>query len=115
MNLLGKSISKNLPGLAIGVGVALAAPMLLVAAASLLRPVAKTAIKGGFFVRDMALGLYGAVGEQAGKILPTAEEPTTPFPEPATIEVKAEPTPKPPMTEKKPTKSPAKGTVAKKK
>lgn len=115
MNLLGKSLSKSLPGVAIGVGVALAAPVLLVAVASLLRPVAKTAIKGGFLVRDMAVGLYGAAGAQAGKILPQAEEPPTPIPEPSTIEVKAEPTPAPPKAERKPSKSPAKGTVPKKK
>jgi hypothetical protein len=60
MAVFAKAFPKNLFGLAVGVGIALTAPIFLVAAASLFRPLVKTAIKAGFSVRDATVGLYGA-------------------------------------------------------
>ena len=72
MEVFSKAFPKTLSGLVIGVGVALAAPVLLVAAASLLQPLAKTALKGGFIMRDTALGLYGATGARLAEALQPA-------------------------------------------
>ncbi|MFP3869028.1 MAG: hypothetical protein ACLFUU_12885 [Desulfobacteraceae bacterium] len=52
MGLFGKGLRLTWPGVVVGVGVALAAPVVLVAAAALIRPVAKAAIKGGLVVAD---------------------------------------------------------------
>jgi predicted flap endonuclease-1-like 5' DNA nuclease len=100
MGVFEKAFPKNIFGLAIGVGLALTAPVFLVAAESLLRPLAKTALKAGFIVWDAAVGLYGAAGDRltAGVPQEAAATPVsmTELPKP---EMKAEPVPEPPKAE----------------
>ncbi|MDD3581728.1 MAG: hypothetical protein PHW74_11990 [Desulfobacca sp.] len=52
MGLFGKGLRLTWPGVLIGVGIALAAPVVLAAAAALIRPAAKAAIKGGLVIAD---------------------------------------------------------------
>jgi len=54
--VFNKSVAQYLPSVAVGLGVALVTPLVVVAAASLMRPLAKIAIKGGFILKDAALG-----------------------------------------------------------
>jgi hypothetical protein len=99
MGLFTNGFPKYLPGLAVGVGVALAAPVVLVAAVSLLRPLAKAAIKGGFMAWDAAAYLYGAAASQVGGLMPQESgAKTEPAVEPAPLEAKPEPPPAPPAT-----------------
>ena len=62
--MFNKSIVQYLPSVAVGLGVALVAPILVVATVSLMRPLAKAAIKGGFIVKDAALGACSLAGSQ---------------------------------------------------
>lgn len=106
MGVFNKVFPKDLSGLAIGVGMALVAPVLLVATASLLRPLAKTAIKGGFILRDAAVGLCGAAGQcLAGQSPHKPEAEPAPLAEPPKPEKKSEPVPEPPRAEAKPRKT----------
>jgi hypothetical protein len=115
MGLFTNSVPKYLPGLAVGVGVALAAPVVLVAAASLLRPLAKTAIKGGFMARDAAVYLYGAAASQVGGSMPQeAGAGPEPGVEPAALEAKPEPLPAPPTTAAKSRKDTPEATAPEK-
>lgn len=99
MGLFTNGFPKYLPGLAVGVGVALAAPVVLVAAGSLLRPLAKAAIKGGFMTWDAAVYLYGAAASQVGGLMPQeAGAGAEPAVEPAALEARPEPLPVPPTT-----------------
>lgn len=65
--MFNKSIVQYLPSVAVGLGVALVAPILVVATVSLMRPLAKAAIKGGFIVKDAALGACSLAGSQVEK------------------------------------------------
>ena len=68
MTVFNKSVIQYLPSVAVGLGVALVAPILVVAAVSLMRPLAKAAIKGGFIVKDTALGACSLAGSQVEKL-----------------------------------------------
>jgi Protein of unknown function (DUF5132) len=57
------------PGLLIGVGVAVAAPILLPAVAAGARPVARTLIKGGLVVAETVQGVVVEVGEQLSDLV----------------------------------------------
>jgi hypothetical protein len=99
MGLFTNGFPKYLPGLAVGVGVALAAPVVLVAAGSLLRPLAKAAIKGGFMTWDAAVYLFGAAASQVGGLMPQeAGGGSEPVVEPAALEARPEPVPAPATT-----------------
>jgi hypothetical protein len=56
----------------IGVGVALAAPILLPAVAAVVRPAAKGLIKGGLFVADSLKELVAEGGEQLSDLVAEA-------------------------------------------
>ena len=56
----------------VGVGVALAAPVLLPAAGAVIRPVAKGLIKGGLFVADSLKELMAEGGEQLSDLVAEA-------------------------------------------
>lgn len=53
-----------MPSLAVGIGVALLAPVLLPAVASIFRPLMKGAVKGVFTVADTLKELTASTGEQ---------------------------------------------------
>jgi len=69
----------------IGVGVALAAPALLPAVGTIVRPVAKGLIKGGLYLADTLQEVVAESGEQLGDLIaevkaeraaaPTSSEP----------------------------------------
>ena len=71
--MFNKSIIQYLPSVAVGLGVALVAPILVVATVSLMRPLAKVAIKSGFLVKDAALGACSLAGSQVEKLTGPAE------------------------------------------
>jgi hypothetical protein len=73
MTLFDKPVTQYLPSVAVGVGVALVAPILAVAAVSLMRPLAKAAIKGGFMVKDAALAACSVAGSQVERLTGPAE------------------------------------------
>lgn len=56
----------------VGVGVALAAPVLLPAAGAIVRPLAKGLIKGGLFVADSLRELVAEGGEQISDLVAEA-------------------------------------------
>ena len=62
----------SLPTILIGVGVALAAPILLPAAAAGLRPLTKTLVKGGLYVADSVKELMSEAGEQLSDLVAEA-------------------------------------------
>ena len=64
MALLDDLLIGGLPGVLVGVGVALAAPVLLPAAAAGARPLAKTLIKGGLLVATTVREVVAEAGEQ---------------------------------------------------
>ena len=80
MTVFNKSITQYLPSVAVGLGVALVAPILVVAAVSLMRPLAKAAIKGGFMVKDAALGAVSLAGSQMEKLTDPGEAEVKPAP-----------------------------------
>lgn len=61
------------PGLLIGVGVALMAPIILPAVACLVRPVAKAAVKGGLTVADKVKEFAAEAGEQVSDLVAEAK------------------------------------------
>jgi hypothetical protein len=65
-------IKGTIPTLLIGVGVALAAPIVLPAAAAGLRPLTKTLIKGGLYVADSVKELMSEAGEQLSDLVAEA-------------------------------------------
>ena len=73
MSLVDKQISQHLPGIAVGIGAGLLTQMLVTAVISLARPLAKTAIKGGFIIRDAASGVYSVAEAQVGKLTGKSE------------------------------------------
>ncbi|MEJ2070238.1 MAG: hypothetical protein P8X65_06715 [Syntrophobacterales bacterium] len=80
MTVFNKSVVQYLPSVAVGLGVALVAPILVVATISLMRPLAKAAIKGGFMVKDAALGACSLAGSQVEKLTGPAEAEVKPAP-----------------------------------
>jgi hypothetical protein len=62
----------SLPTILIGVGAALAAPIVLPAAAAGLRPLTKTLIKGGLYVADSVKELMAEAGEQFSDLVAEA-------------------------------------------
>jgi len=64
MAIWDDALKGSVPTLLIGVGVALAAPILLPAAAAGLRPLTKTLIKGGLYVADSVKELMAEASEQ---------------------------------------------------
>ena len=59
-------------GLAIGIGSAVVAPLILPAIGNALRPVAKTMIKGGILVYDQGRQAMARVGEAASDVVAEA-------------------------------------------
>jgi hypothetical protein len=57
----------------LGVGVALAAPALLPTVGTVIRPLAKGLIKGGFFIADSLKGLTTASSEQISDLVAEAQ------------------------------------------
>ena len=78
MSVFHKSFSQYLPSVAVGIGVALVAPIVAVAAVPLIRPLAKAALKGGFMVRDAEVGAYSLAESQMGKLTGRAEDKPAP-------------------------------------
>ena len=68
MNLFGKQISQVLPDVAVGIGAALVTQLAVMAVISLMRPLAKVAIKSGFVIRDVATGACSLAGSQVEKL-----------------------------------------------
>ena len=68
MSLFDKQISQQIPGIAVGIGAALITQIVVMGVISLMRPVAKTALKGGFMVSDAASGVYSLATSQVGKL-----------------------------------------------
>jgi hypothetical protein len=62
-----------MPSLAVGIGVALLAPVLLPAVASIFRPLMKGAVKGVFTVADTVKELTASTGEQLSDLYAEAK------------------------------------------
>jgi hypothetical protein len=73
MSLLDKQIPQILPGVAVGIGAALVTQLVVMGVFTLMRPLAKTAIKGGFIIKDAATGACSLAGSQVGKLMGKAE------------------------------------------
>jgi hypothetical protein len=74
MALLDDMLKGGLPGVLVGVGVALAAPVLLPAAAAGVRPLAKALIKGGFVVATTVREVVAEAGEQLSDLVAEVQE-----------------------------------------
>ncbi len=61
------------PSLLVGVGLALVAPILLPAVASLVKPLAKGVLKGGLTLADKAREFAGEAGEQVSDLVAEAK------------------------------------------
>jgi hypothetical protein len=72
MALWDDALKGSVPTILVGVGVALAAPILLPAAAAGLRPLAKTVIKGGLYVADSIKEMMAEAGEQLSDMVAEA-------------------------------------------
>ncbi len=69
MALLDDMLKGGVPGILMGVGVALAAPILLPAAATGARPLAKALIKGALVVADSVKEVVAEAGEQLSDLV----------------------------------------------
>jgi Protein of unknown function (DUF5132) len=74
MALLDDMLKGGLPGVLVGVGVALAAPVLLPAAAGGVRPLAKALIKGGLLVVTTVREVVAEAGEQLSDLVAEVQE-----------------------------------------
>jgi hypothetical protein len=74
MALLDDMLKGGLPGVLVGLGVALAAPVLLPAAAAGVRPLAKALIKGGFVVAATVREVVAEAGEQLSDLVAEVQE-----------------------------------------
>ena len=74
MALLDDMLKGGLPGVLVGVGVALAAPVLLPAAAAGARPLAKALIKGGLLVATTVREVVAEAGEQLSDLVAEVQE-----------------------------------------
>ncbi len=77
MALLEDTMKLGVPGLLIGVGVALAAPILLPATAAGLRPLTKSLVKGYLSLADSARGIFAEASEQLSDIVAEAKAERT--------------------------------------
>ena len=68
-----KVISFSWPNVLIAVGVAAMAPVLLPVVGSVVRPVAKGAVKGGLMVKDAVVGFATEAGEQVSDLVAEAK------------------------------------------
>jgi Protein of unknown function (DUF5132) len=69
MALIEDMFKGSVPGLLVGVGVALAAPILLPAAATGARPLAKVLLKGALLVGDSVKEVVAEAGEQLSDLV----------------------------------------------
>jgi hypothetical protein len=69
----------------IGVGLVVAAPLLLPVVGAVLRPVVRLGIQGGFAAYDAAAALVTTAGEELNQIVAEARAATTPVPVSDTI------------------------------
>jgi hypothetical protein len=69
MALLENGLKGLIPNVLAGVGIAIAAPVLLPAVAAGLRPVAKTLIRGGLYVTDAAREVFGEATQRVSDLL----------------------------------------------
>jgi hypothetical protein len=67
MSLFDKQISQIVPNVAVGIGAALVTQLVVMGVLSLMRPLAKAAIRGGFVIRDVATGACSLAGSTMGK------------------------------------------------
>ena len=74
MALLDDMLKGGLPGMLVGIGVALVAPVLLPAAATGVRPLAKTLIKGGLIVAETVREVVAEAGEQLSDLVAEVQE-----------------------------------------
>ncbi len=72
MALLEDGLKGMMPNVLIGVGIALAAPILLPATAAGIRPLAKTLVKGYLAVADSAKEMFAEAGEQLSDLVAEA-------------------------------------------
>jgi Protein of unknown function (DUF5132) len=77
MALLDDMLKGGLPGVLVGVGVALAAPVLLPAATAGVRPLAKALIKGGLLVVTTVREVVAEAGEQLSDLVAEVQEEST--------------------------------------
>jgi hypothetical protein len=68
MSLFGKQITQVWPEIAVGIGAALVTQLAVQAVLSMMRPLAKAAIRGGFVIRDMATGACSLAESRAEKV-----------------------------------------------
>jgi hypothetical protein len=74
MALFDDMLKGGLPGVLVGVGVTLAAPLLLPAAAAGARPLAKALIKGGLIVAATVREVVAEAGEQLSDLVAEVQE-----------------------------------------
>jgi Protein of unknown function (DUF5132) len=74
MALFDDMLKGGLPGVLLGVGVALAAPVILPAAAAGARPLAKALIKGGIMVAATVREVVAEAGEQLSDLVAEVQE-----------------------------------------
>jgi hypothetical protein len=74
MALLDDMLKGGLPGLLLGIGVTLAAPVLLPAASTGARPLAKALIKGGLVVAATVREVVAEAGEQLSDLVAEVQE-----------------------------------------
>jgi Protein of unknown function (DUF5132) len=73
MNWYRDLLKGYMPSLAVGIGVALLAPVLLPAVVSIFRPLVKGAVKGGLTVVDTMKELTASTGEQLSDLYAEAK------------------------------------------
>jgi hypothetical protein len=73
MNWYKDLLKGYMPSLAVGIGVALLAPILLPAVASIFRPLVKGAVKGGLTVVDTVKEYTASTGEQLSDLYAEAK------------------------------------------
>ena len=73
MEFLDKALGGWGPTVLIGLGVAVAAPILLPAVGAVIRPVAKGVVKGGLFVADSLKELVAEGSEQVSDVVAEAK------------------------------------------
>jgi hypothetical protein len=77
MALFDGMLKGGVPGVLVGLGVALAAPVLLPAAATGVRPLAKALIKGGLVVAETVREVVAEAGEQLSDLVAEVQEERT--------------------------------------
>jgi hypothetical protein len=73
MSLLGRQVTKVLPEIAVGIGAALVTQLAVMAVLTMMRPLAKAAIRGGFVIRDVATGACSLAGSPVEKLTAAGE------------------------------------------